>query len=179
MVTSALAPALKAGPAGRSIMPFLAWVRLGFGTAVRARRLQEIYRQRKIELDRPETYEPEVMGYWYITSGLNPEALVSRVLTIDEDFETKAFAHDLVIFSKLMAIKYWWVNRAFLLTASAVDSGPSQGASKLAVGVRFLRPLHPKRRPQACCPLAHQGRPCGLASSNRTSALGSVAHQWA
>jgi hypothetical protein len=76
-------------------------------------------------------YSPEVMWFFHHISNLNQKEFMSRINTINSNFETKALSSQIYILSSSILYKHRWVNRGFLFSGLCL-------ISFLLVGISYV-----------------------------------------
>jgi hypothetical protein len=81
---------------------------------------EKLLKDKGVDLDKSDTYAPELTAFFYYLAILRPDQFAERMLTVDLGFVLRAHASDIVEFSGAIVTKHRWVNIAFILTGATL-----------------------------------------------------------
>ncbi len=92
---------------------------------------EKYFVERKIEVDKPETYPPEATFFFQEISWLDPKLYQKLLLSVDKKFEIRALAADVHILAGNVLKKHQLVDFGFILAGASL-------LSFLAFGISYL-----------------------------------------
>ena len=86
----------------------------------RAAELDSILRKAGVELDRAETYAPEVMYFFQLIARLDRQRFQERLAMVTREFEIRALASQIAEVSRNVTRKHFWVNLGFVFVGTSL-----------------------------------------------------------
>ncbi|MEE9555576.1 MAG: Pycsar system effector family protein [candidate division Zixibacteria bacterium] len=84
------------------------------------KQLADYYRDLGVDVAKPDSYRPDVMGFFQMIARLRREGLIEKLPQVDEEFEVKALASQIYFLSINVEEEHRWVNLAFWLTGASL-----------------------------------------------------------
>jgi hypothetical protein len=91
----------------------------------------KLFRVAGVDVENSDTYTPEVMWFFQLIGGLNPQQFRRRVESVGSDFEVQALAAQISELSQNVSRKHFWVNCGFVLTGLSLILFLASGVSYL------------------------------------------------
>lgn len=97
----------------------------------------------------PDTYKPAGLWYFGHIARLDQDIAVKMLCRADQEFETKALAHNAVDLARKVFCKHRWVNAGWALTALALITFAAAGISFFVQVQHLYLPVDRPTRPTA------------------------------